>query len=85
VSAVLTPNLKAAKGVRDDYDALIELFEHFECYLRRLQVFTWIPPALGEILVEIMVELLGVLALATRQIKQTRFSESALIDISHLA
>jgi hypothetical protein len=85
VSAVLTSNLKAAKRVSDDYDTLIELFEHFERYLRRLQVFTMIPPALGEILVKIMVELLGVLALTTRQINQGRFSESALTDTSHLA
>jgi hypothetical protein len=85
VSAVLTPNLKAAKRASDDYDALIKLFEHFERYLRRLQVFTNISRALGEILVEIMVELLGVLALTTRQIKQGRFSESALTDASRLA
>ena len=85
VPAVLTPNLKAAKRVSDDYNALIELFEHFDRYLRRLQVFSAIPSALGEILVKIMVELLGVLALATRQINQGRFSESALTDTSHLA
>jgi hypothetical protein len=84
VSAVLTPNFKAAKRVSDDYDALIELFEHFERYLRRLQVFTTISPALEKILVEIMVELLGVLALTTRQINKGRLSESALIDASHL-
>ena len=83
--AVLTPNLKAAKGVSDDYDSLTELFEHFERYLRRLQVFTNIAPALGEILVKIMVELLGVLALTTRQIHQGRFSESPLIDTPHVA
>jgi hypothetical protein len=82
-SAVLTPNPKAAKKVSDDYDALIELFESFERYLRRLQVFTKIPLALGKILVEIMVELLGVLALTTRQIQQRRFSGSALTDTSH--
>ena len=80
-----TPNRKAAKRVRGDYDALIELFEHLERYLRRLQVFTVISPALAEILVKIMVELLEVLALATRQINQGRFSESALTDTSHLA
>jgi hypothetical protein len=85
VSVVLTPDLKAAKRVSDDYDALIELFEHFERYLRRLQVFTKIPAALREISVKIMVELLGVLALTTRQIKQGRFSESALTDASHSA
>jgi len=82
--AVLTPNLKVAKRVSDDYDALIELFEHFGRYLRRLQVFTEIPRALGEIVVKIMVELLEVLALTTRQIKQGRFSESAFTCTSHL-
>jgi hypothetical protein len=85
VSAILTPDLKAAKKVREDYDALLELFQRFERYLRRLRVFTNIPPALGEILVEIMVELLGVLSLTTQQIKLGRFSESALTDTSHLA
>jgi len=81
----LTPNLKAAKGVSDDYDALTELFEHFERYLHRLQVFTRIPRELGKILVKTMVELLGVLALTTQQIKLGRFSESALTDTFHLA
>ncbi|KAN0113428.1 hypothetical protein V8E52_007709 [Russula decolorans] len=69
--------LDAAKGVSDDYNALIELFERFERYLRRLQVLTNIPSGLGEILVEIMVELLGVLALTTRQIKLGRFRKFA--------
>jgi hypothetical protein len=85
VSAILTLDLKAAKGVSDEYDALIELLENFERYIRRLQVFTTIPRALGKILVEIMVELLGVLTLTTRQINEGRFSESALSDTSHLA
>ena len=81
--AVLIPIPKAAKRVSDDYNALIELFEHFERYLRRLQVFTVIPPALGKILVEIMVELLGVLALTTRQIQQRQLRESVHTDPSH--
>ena len=76
--------LKAAKGVSASYDALIELFECFEHYLGRLKVLTEIPSAVGEILVKIMVELLEVLALATQQIKQGRFSEFVLADTSHL-
>jgi hypothetical protein len=87
LSTVLTPNLKAAKGVSGDYDALIKLFGHCERYLNRLQIFTKIPPALGEIMVKIMVELLGVFALATQKINKGRFSESILTraDTSHLA
>jgi hypothetical protein len=69
-----TQPLKAAKSVSTSYDALIELFECFEHYLGRLKVLTEIPDAVGEILVKIMVQLLEVLALATQQIKQGRFS-----------
>jgi hypothetical protein len=77
--------LKAAKGVSTSYDALIELFECFEHYLGRLKVLTEIPGAVGEILVKIMVQLLEVLALATEQIKQGRFSEFVHADASRLA
>ena len=70
---------KAAKGVSTSYDALIDLFECFEQNLSRLKVLTEIPSALGEIMVKIMVELLDVLALATQQIKQGRFSEFMLV------
>ena len=73
---------KAAKGVSTSYDALIDLFECFEQNLNRLKVLTEIPSAVGEIMVKIMVELLDVLALATQQIKQGRFSE--LVLVAHL-
>jgi len=82
-TAVLKPKiLKAATGVSTSYDALSELFECFEHYLGRLKVLTEFPPAVREILVKIMVELLEVLALATQQIKQGRFSEFMLADTS---
>ena len=80
-----TQILKAAKGVSTTYDALIELFESFEHYLGRLKVLTKIPGAVGEIFVKIMVQLLEVLALATQQIKQGRFSEFVVADTSRLA
>jgi hypothetical protein len=85
VRSLDTQILKAAKGVSASYDALIELFECFEHYLGRLKVLTEIPGAVGDILVKIMVELLEVLALATQQIKQGRFSEFVLADTSQLA
>jgi hypothetical protein len=78
-----TQILKAAKGVSTSYDALIELFECFERYLGRVKVLTEIPSAVGEILVKIMVELLGVLAIATQQINKGRFSEFMLVDTVH--
>ena len=63
---------KAGKGVRSSWDALVELSESIEHFLNRLDIYTRIPrmPALDEIVVKIMVELLSTLALATREFKQ---------------
>jgi hypothetical protein len=49
-------------------------------FLKRLDVYTNIPPTpwMTEILVKIMVELLSVLALATKQIRQGRFSKNTV-------
>jgi hypothetical protein len=51
-----------------------------ETFLRRLDIYTRIPPTVGitEIVVKILVELLSTLALATKQIKEGNLSESAL-------
>jgi hypothetical protein len=49
-------------------------------FLKRLEVYTTIPPTpiMTDIIVKIMTELLSVLALATKQIKQGRFSKCAI-------
>ena len=49
-------------------------------FLKRLEIYTTIPPTpiLTEVIVKIMVQLLSVLALASKQIKQGRFSMSAV-------
>ena len=59
------------------YDALVDLFASFENFLSRLRIYTGIhpTPALTDILVKIIVELISTLALATKQVKQGRFSE----------
>ena len=56
---------------------MLESIEHF---LKRLDIYTKIPPtpAMTEIVVKIMVELLSTLALATKQIKQGRPSKSVI-------
>ena len=63
--------------MRESYDALVEIFECIENFLGRLQIYTKIrpTPAMTKMVVKIMAELLGVLALATKQIKQGRFSK----------
>ncbi len=69
--------LQAASGVSSSYDALVDLFESLGNFLKRLRIYADLPltPSMTEISVKIMVELLSVLALATKQIKQGRFSE----------
>ena len=67
---------QAASGVSSSYDALLDLFECIGNFLQRLAIYTKIPPTpeMTDIIVKIMVELLSVLALATKQIKEGRFS-----------
>ncbi|KAH9047076.1 hypothetical protein EDB84DRAFT_1673799, partial [Lactarius hengduanensis] len=71
--------IAAASGVSSSYDALVDLFECLANFLKRLRVYTDLPltPAMTEISIKIMVELLAVLALATKQIKQGRFKKFA--------
>ena len=66
--------------VSSSYDALVDLFECLGNFVKRLEVYATIPPTpmLTELVIKIMVELLSVLALATNQIKQGRFSKYAV-------
>jgi hypothetical protein len=72
---------QAADGVSSSYDALVELFECIANFLKRLRIYTDIPmtSSMTDIIVKIMVELLSVFALATKQIKQGRFSKWIVI------
>ena len=58
----------------------MDLFESLGNFLKRLEVYTTIPPTpmMMDFIIKIMVELLMLLALATKQIKQGRFSEYAV-------
>ena len=73
---------QAAKGMNASYDALVDLLESIERFLMRLDIYTHIPhtPALDEIAVKIIVELLSTLALVTKELKQGRMSKSTPIE-----
>jgi len=64
------------------YDALVDLLESIEHFLMRLDIYTPIPniPALDEMVVRIIVELLSTLALATKELNQGRPSKSTPIE-----
>ena len=69
---------QAAIGVSTSYDALADLFEYVSNFLRRFQIYAEklpLSPAMSDIVVKIMVEILSVLALVTKQINQGRFSK----------
>ena len=72
---------QAAVGVSSSYDALVELFECIANFLKRLRIYTDLPltTSMTGIIGKIMAELLSVFALATKQIKQGRFSEWIII------
>ena len=67
--------------MRASYDAVVDLFASLENFLSRLSIYAGIPPtpALTNVLVKIIVELISTLALATKQVTQGRFSEFVLI------
>jgi hypothetical protein len=56
---------------------LVDLFERIEQFFKRLECYTEIRPteAMTDIIVKIMVEVLCILAVATKEIKQSRTSE----------
>jgi hypothetical protein len=71
-----------AKDVSASYDALIELLETMGSLLKRLEIYSRFPPTkdMTEIVVKILVGFISTLAVATKQIKQGRLSESILAD-----
>jgi len=68
---------QAAKDVRASREALMELFNRIEFFFRRLEIYTEVPPttAMTEMLVQIMVEVLMILGMATKEAKSGRSSE----------
>ena len=72
-----TYDLQAAKDVRASQDTLVDIFERIENFFRRLENYTEIPPTpeMMDIIGKILVEVLSILAIATKEIKQGRTSE----------
>ena len=72
-----THTLQAIKDVSASYDALVDLFESMESFLRRLNIYSKIPPTseMTEIFTKILIEFLSTLALGTQQAKQGRLSK----------
>jgi len=68
---------QAARDVRSSQETLVDIFERIENFFRRLEVYTEVPPTadMMDMMVKIMVEILSILGIATKEIKQGRTSE----------
>ena len=63
---------------------LVDIFVRIESFFKRLESYTEVRPteAMTDVIVEIIIQVLSILAVATKQIKQGRSSES--LDIHKL-
>ena len=70
------------QGVSAIQDALLDIFERIENVFRRLETYTELPPTkeMTDIIIKVMVEVLLVLALVTKEIKQGKLSGLILDD-----
>jgi hypothetical protein len=53
------------------------VFERIENFFRRLETYVELPPTAGmtDIIIKIMVEVLSILSIVTKEVKQSRTSE----------
>ena len=72
-----TDKPQTARDIRSSQKILIDLFERVENFFRRLEIYTEVPPTLEmmDMMVNIMVEVLSILGIATKEIEQGRTSE----------
>jgi hypothetical protein len=68
---------QATKDVQKGQDTLVDVFERVEGFFRRLEIYTEVRPTaeMMDTIVQIMVEILSVLGIATKEIKEGRLSE----------
>ena len=68
---------QAVQGVRASQHALFDIFERIEMFSRRLVVYTEVQATteMMVIMVQITVEVLSILGIATKEIRQGRTSE----------
>ncbi|KAI0277573.1 hypothetical protein BGY98DRAFT_610113 [Russula aff. rugulosa BPL654] len=66
--------LSAAKDVRANQNTVLDIIERIEMFFRRLEVYTEVEPTpeMMDIMVQITVEVLSILGIATKEIKQGR-------------
>ena len=72
---------QAAAAVSASQNTLTDVFDRIENFFSRLEIYIKVRPTAGmtEIIVKIMVDVLSILAIATKEIKQNIASELTLV------
>ena len=72
---------QTAKDVDSSQDILVDIFVRIESFFKRLESYTEVRPTatMTDVIVKILIEILSILGIATKQIKQGRSSESTNI------
>ena len=73
---------QAAKHARAGQDNLIDIFERIEMFFLRLDIYIGVPPTseMMDIVVRILAEVISILGIAMKEIKQGRMSKYSLIQ-----
>jgi nitrogen-specific signal transduction histidine kinase len=68
---------QTVKDVRDSQDTVVDAFERIESFIRRLEIYTEVRPTteMMDTNIQIMVEIISILGIATKEIKQSVISE----------
>ena len=87
--AILKPESlisQAAKDAQASEVTLVDIFERIEMFFRRLEIYTELPLTMEmmDTMIQIMTEILSVLGIATKDIKQGRTSKYLLYDYENI-
>ena len=76
MGAIVIPS-QAAIDIRAGQETLIDIFERMETFFQRLEIYTRVspPPEMIDIIVRIMVEVISILGMATKEMNQGRISK----------
>ena len=62
--------------IQKSHEALVDIFERIENCFQRIQIYTqvWPTTEMMDTIIQIMVEVLTILGIATKEVKQSRIS-----------
>ena len=72
---------QAARDVSASHDVLLDLFQRMDDFFKRFKVYsrTFLNTELAEVLVKVLVKVLKIISIATKEVEKGRASESLLL------